>query len=153
MKHLLIVYHSQTGKNQVMAEAVYRGTQNPDIDGVQTKLLRAREAGPEDLMWADAVILGTPENFGYMSGAMKDFLDRVYYPCEGKLEATPFALFIGTGNDGTMAALSIRRILNGLAFKEVHDPIIVVGDLTNTHISVLEELGGTLAAGLEIGVF
>lgn len=153
MKHLLIVYHSQTGKNQVMAEAVYRGTQNPDIGGIHTKLLRAREAGPENLMWADAVILGTPENFGYMSGAMKDFLDRVYYPCEGKLEATPFAMFIGTGNDGTMAALSIRRILNGLACKEIHDPVIVVGDLTKTHISALEELGATLAAGLEIGVF
>ena len=153
MKRLLIVYHSQTGKNQVMAEAVYRGTQKPDIGGVQTQLLRAREAGPENLLWADAVILGTPENFGYMSGAMKDFLDRVYYPCEGKLEATPFAMFIGTGNDGTMAALSIRRILNGLAFKEIHEPVIVVGELTKPHISTLEELGATLAAGLEIGVF
>ena len=153
MKHLLIVYHSQTGKNQAMAQAVYRGTQNPEIDGVDTKILRAGAAGAENLLWADAVILGTPENFGYMSGAMKDFLDRAYYPCEGKLEATAFALFIGTGNDGTMAALSIRRILNGLAFKEVHEPIIVVGDLSKSHISALEELGATLAAGLEVGIF
>ena len=153
MKRLLIVYHSQTGKNQVMAEAVFRGTQNPDIAGVQTQLLRAREAGPENLIWADAVILGTPENFGYMSGAMKDFLDRAYYPCEGKLEATPFAMFIAAGNDGTMAALSIRRILSGLAFKEIHEPVIVVGKLTKNHIKTLERLGATLSAGLEIGVF
>ncbi len=136
-----------------MADAVYRGTQNPEIEGVHTQMLRAGTAGVENLLWADAVILGTPENFGYMSGAMKDFLDRVFYPCEGKLEATPFAMFIGTGNDGTMAALSIRRILNGLAFKEIREPIIVVGELTSSHLSACEELGGAVAAGLELGVF
>ena len=113
LKHLLIVYHSQSGKNQTMADAVHRGTQNLDINGVTTRMLRAGAAGVEDLFWADAVILGTPENFGYMSGAMKDFLDRVFYPCEGKLEATPFAMFIGTGNDGSMAAVSIRPYPEG----------------------------------------
>jgi multimeric flavodoxin WrbA len=68
----------------------------------------------EDLLWADAFILGTPENFGYMSGAMKVFLDRVYYDCEGKVDGRAFALFIRAGNDGTGAISSIRRILTGL---------------------------------------
>ena len=136
-----------------MADAVCRGARNPDINGVMTRLRRAGAAGVEDLLWADAVIFGTPENFGYMSGALKDFLDRVYYPCEGKVEATPFAMFIGTGNDGSMAALSIRRILNGLAFKEIQPPIIVVGRLRSEHLGACEELGATIAAGLELGVF
>ena len=136
-----------------MADAVYRGTQNPDIDGVEARLRRAGNAGVEDLLWADAVIFGTPENFGYMSGAMKDFLDRVFYPCEGKLEATPFAIFIGTGNDGSLAALSLRRILNGLSFKEIQPPVIAVGALTSQHLQACEELGATFAAGLELGVF
>ena len=153
LKHLLILYHSQTGKNQIMADAVFRGTQQQVVDGVETRLLRASVAGVEDLLWADAVIFGTPENFGYMSGAMKDFFDRVFYPCEGKMEATPYAMFIGTGNDGTLAATGLRRIANGLAFKEIQPPVIAVGVLTDEHLEACEMLGTTVAAGLELGVF
>ena len=88
---------------------------NGDVDGVDVQALPALEAGPDDLLSADAFILGTPENFGYMSGAMKYFLDRVYYPCEGKLAGRPWAMFVRAGNDGTGAIASIRRILTGLA--------------------------------------
>ena len=136
-----------------MADAVFRGTQQQVVDGVETRLLRASVAGVEDLLWADAVIFGTPENFGYMSGAMKDFFDRVFYPCEGKMEATPYAMFIGTGNDGTLAATGLRRIANGLAFKEIQPPVIAVGVLTDEHLEACEMLGTTVAAGLELGVF
>ena len=69
-----------------------RGARREEIGGVETRMLRAADASPENLLWADAVILGTPENFGYMSGAMKDFLDRTYYPCEGKVESLPYAI-------------------------------------------------------------
>lgn len=72
MKHLLVVYHSKTGKIGKMAEAVRRGVTHPDID-VELRFLQALDAGPEDLLWADGVMFGTPENFGYMSGALKDF--------------------------------------------------------------------------------
>lgn len=136
-----------------MANAVFRGTQRQEVNGVETRLLRAGSAGVTDLLWADGVIFGTPENFGYMSGAMKDFFDRVFYPCEGKMEATPFALFIGTGNDGTLAALGLRRIVNGLALKEIQPPVIAVGDLTDEHLEACETLGTAFAAGLELGVF
>ena len=136
-----------------MADAVFRGACNPEVDGVETRIRVAAAAGVEDLLWADGVIFGTPENFGYMSGAMKDFLDRVFYPCEGKLEATPFAIFVGTGNDGTMAVQGIRRIVAGLAFKEIQPPIIAVGELTRDQLDACEALGATFAAGLEIGVF
>ena len=80
LKHLLIVYHTQYGHTESMARAVHRGATAAAIEGVDTRILRAPQAGPEDLLWADAVLLGTPENFGYMSGAMKDFLDRTFYP-------------------------------------------------------------------------
>ena len=62
---------------------------------------RCAEAGPEDLLAADGLILGTPENFGYMSGMMKDFLERIFYACEGKVEGRPCALFVGAGQDGS----------------------------------------------------
>ncbi len=136
-----------------MAEAVIRGANNTDIDGVEVRSKPALEANAEDLLWADAFILGTPENFGYMSGAMKYFLDRVYYACEGKLGGLPYALFVRAGNDGTGAISSMRRILAGLAVKEVQDPVLIAGECAESRLADCEELGLTIAAGLEAGVF
>ncbi len=153
MKHLLIVYHLPKGKMQRMAEAVERGARHQDISGVEVRVGLALESGEEDLLWADALLLGTPENFGYMSGGMKDFLDRTFYPCEGKLEGMPFAMFISAGNDGTGALNAIRRIANGFAFREVQEPVLVVGDLSDAHLEACETLGMSMAAGLELGMY
>lgn len=136
-----------------MAKAVIRGARSSQVDDVEVREKSALEATADDLLWADAFILGTPENFGYMSGAMKYFLDRVYYPCEGKIEGRAFALFIRAGNDGTGAISSIRRILTGLAVKEVQEPVLIVGDFDDARLAECEELGLTLAAGLEAGLF
>jgi len=152
-KHLLIVSHSQSGSTASMAEAVVRGARSSQVDGVEVREKSALEATADDLLWADAFILGTPENFGYMSGAMKYFLDRVYYPCEGKIAGKAFALFIRAGNDGSGAISSIRRILTGLAVKEVQEPVLIVGDFDDARLAECEELGLTLAAGLEAGLF
>ena len=153
MKHLLIVYHLPKGKMQTMAEAVLRGARHEDIDDVDVRVGLALESGVDDLLWADALLLGTPENFGYMSGGMKDFLDRTFYPCEGKLEGMPFAMFISAGNDGTGALNAIRRIANGFSFREVQQPVVVVGELTDAHVQACETLGTSMAAGLELGVY
>ena len=152
LKHLLIVYHSQTGHTAAMAEAVLRGAGSDELEGVETRMLRAGDAGPEDLLWADAVVLGTPENFGYMSGAMKDFLDRTYYPCEGKVESLPYAIFISAGNDGSGAVSSIQRIARGYPLRAVQEPIVARGDVTDGILASCEELGMAMAAGLDMGV-
>ncbi|MDH3552272.1 MAG: NAD(P)H-dependent oxidoreductase, partial [Gammaproteobacteria bacterium] len=98
-KHLLIVFHSQSGITSRMADAVIRGASSSEVDGVEVRALTALEADADDLLWADAFILGSPENFGYMSGAMKYFLDRVFYECVDKINGRPFALFVRAGND------------------------------------------------------
>lgn len=136
-----------------MAEAVIRGATHADIEGVKVRSRTAIDADADDLLWADAFILGTPENFGYMSGAMKYFLDRVYYPCEGKIGGYPWALFVRAGNDGTGAISSIRRILTGLAVREVQEPVLIKGEFDESRLADCEELGLTMAAGLEAGVF
>ena len=136
-----------------MAEAVVRGAESADVDGVDVRAKSALDANSEDLLWADAFILGTPENFGYMSGAMKYFLDRVYYDCEGKMAGKSFALFIRAGNDGSGAIRSLHRILAGLAVKEVQEPILIAGEFDESRLIECEELGLTLAAGLEAGIF
>ena len=153
MKNLLIAYHSQSGNTQRMAEAALSGAQNELITGVDVRLLRAKQATSDDLLWANGLLLGTPENFGYMSGGMKDFLDRTFYPVEGKILSLPYAVFISAGNDGSGALKAIRRIANGYPFKEVQQPIIAQGEVTAQHLAACEELGMALAAGLETGIF
>jgi len=152
-KHLLIVYHSQSGTTAQMADAVIRGARSPDIDNVEVRTRTALEATAADLLWCDAFILGTPENFGYMSGAMKYFLDRSFYDCVDRIDGCPYALFVRAGNDGTGAITSMRRILKGLAVREVQEPLLIAGDFDTARLAECEELGLTMAAGLEAGVF
>lgn len=151
-KKLLIIFHSKSGKNRAMADAVYKGASHPDVD-VDIRFLKASDANDQDLLWADGVLFGTPENFGYMSGALKDFFDRTFYEVEGKVDAKPFAIFIGTGNDGQGALTSIRRICLGYKFKEVREPIIIIGDLNESGMARCEDLGMGMAAGLQAGIF
>ncbi|MEM7408488.1 MAG: NAD(P)H-dependent oxidoreductase [Pseudomonadota bacterium] len=153
MKNLLIVYHSQTCRTETLAHAVYRGATDVAIAGVHVRLLRAGEAGLPELLWADALILGTPENFGYMSGAMKDFLDRTYYPAQGLVEGLAYTIFISAGNDGRGAVSAIQRIARGYPLREVAEPIIVRGEPDAAALAQCTELGMTVAAGLELGLF
>ena len=152
-RQLLIVYHSQSGSTKRMADAVIDGASDDAIDGVDVIVRDALDATADDLLSCDAFLLGTPENFGYMSGAMKTFLDRVYYPCEGKVNGKPFALFIRAGNDGTGAITSLRRILTGLAVKEVQEPVLIAGEFDESRLPECRELGMTLAAGIEAGIY
>jgi len=156
MKTLLIVFHTHGVKTARMAEAVARGAQTALREAeaeaeVRVVVRRCAEAGPEDLLAADAVILGTPENFGYMSGMMKDFLERVFYPCEGRVEGRPYALFVGAGQDGSGAQSSVERIVTGLRLRKAHEAIVCVKDLTPAIVEACETLGATFAAGLAIG--
>jgi multimeric flavodoxin WrbA len=150
MKTLLIVYHTGGVKTAKMAEAVERGARTEE--DVRVVMKRCAEAGPEDVLGADGLILGTPENFGYMSGMMKDFLERIFYACEGKVEGRPWALFVGAGQDGTGAVTSVERIVTGLRLKKINEPIIVVKDLKREQLAALEELGAAMAAGLAAGI-
>jgi multimeric flavodoxin WrbA len=104
-------------------------------------------------LWAEAVILGTPEHFGYMSGALKDFFDRTFYPCENRTAGLPWGLFISAGNDGTGTRTAVERIVAGYRWKSVSEPIIVVGDPDAAALGRCHDLGATLAAGLATGIF
>ena len=153
MKHLLIVYHSKTGNTQLLTDAVVHGAMNCEVTAVELRVLRAPEAGPEDLLWADALLLGTPENFGYLSGAVKDFLDRTFYEVEGKLAPLPYAMFVSAGNDGTGAVRAMERIANGYPLVAVQEPLIVRGAPQRKDLVKCEELGLALALGTQMGIF
>ena len=153
MKHLLLVYHTQTGGTEAMAEAVIAGARDPDVAGVELLVRSPLDASAKDVLWADGLILGTPENFGYMSGALKYFFDQIYYPCLDQTHGLPYALFVKAGNDGRGAVASIGRIVTGLRWREVQPPVVLVGEVTPDGLAQCRELGMTMAAGLETGLF
>lgn len=153
MKKLLIVSHIPSPNTRLMTSAVLEGASHADITGIEVRHTKPLETDPEDVLGADAIILGTTENFGYMSGAMKDFFDRIYYPCLDKTESLPYAMFIRAGNDGLGARSSIERIVKGLAWRQVQEPLICTGTWQNSFTRQCKELGMTVAAGIEAGIF
>lgn len=151
MAKILVVYHSQTGNTEKMAMAVAEGVAS--FENTELTLKRAGDATLEDLLWCDGIAIGTPENFGYMSGAMKDFFDRTFYPSQGKLFKKPYVVFISAGNDGTGAQNSVERIARGYPLNKVYEPVIARGDVTDEIIDQCRELGQTLAGGCELGIY
>jgi flavorubredoxin len=152
VKNLLIVYASQTGRTANMASAVQRGAQRLG-DDINTRLRHALSASLDDLLWANGLLIGSPENFGYMAGAVKDFLDRTYYPAQGLVSGLPYALFICAGNDGSGAIRSIERIAQGYPLNAVLPPQLVKGEPTAADLAECELLGETMAAGLVYGIY
>lgn len=151
MKHLLVVWHSQSGHTEALVRAACAGARQ-EI-GVELRERRALQATLDDLLWAEALLLATPENFGYMSGATKDFLDRTYYPAQGRVDGLPYALLISADNDGRGAVSAIERIALGYRWKAVTEPLIVRGPPDDSALAAASELGAGLAAGLVSGVF
>jgi NAD(P)H-dependent FMN reductase len=151
-KHLLAVYASQTGRTRQLIDAALQGAAE-FADEVETTLLHGLKAGVDELMACNGLLIATPENFGYMSGAIKDFLDRTYYPCEGSRIGLPYALLISAGNDGSGAVRGIERIATGFMWNAVAEPLIVVGAPDDVALERAKEIGQMIAAGLSVGVF
>ena len=152
-KHLLIVAHNPSANTQKLVDATLRGARHEDIDGVEVKHIPPLQAVADDVLWADAIILGTTENFGYMSGALKDFFDRIYYPCLESTASLPYAIYIRAGNDGLGARTSIERIVTGLSWKRVQRPLLCRGPWNDEFLEQCEEMGMTMAAGLDAGIY
>lgn len=152
-KKLLIVSNTPSVNTQALADAAIRGASHPDIDDVQVLHLSPFDATADDVMSCDAIILGTTENFGYMSGAMKDFFDRIFYPCLEHTEALPYAIYIRAGLDGTGTEIAMQKIISGLKWKQVQDLLLCHGEFKDEFNDQVEELGMSMAAGLEMGIF
>jgi multimeric flavodoxin WrbA len=163
VKTLLIVYHTMTGGSRQMAEAFGRGAAHePDVN---VRVLRAADAGADDVLQADGYAFVTPENLAAMSGMMKDFFDRTYYAALESIAGRPYAALVCAGSDGAGAVRQVERICTGWRLKPVCAALIVC-----THAQTPEailapktipaedlhrcgEVGAALAAGLSLGVF
>ena len=152
-KTLLIVGHVPSPNTQILRDAVVRGAHHPDVGGVSVNALSPFDTQPDHVKQADAIVLGTTENLGYMSGALKDFFDRIYYPCLEETQGLPYALWIRAGHDGTGTRRGVETIVTGLRWRAVQDPLICRGDFDEAFLGRCRELGTLMAAGLEAGVF
>ena len=153
MCRILVVYHSQGGNTEKLAERVAAGAGS--IEGVTVVLKRASEAGLDDLLSCDGLAVGSPEYFGYMSGLIKDFFDRTYEPARESKQVfkKPYVVFVSAGNDGRGTVSGIERIALGYPLKKVFDPVIVRGGVDEDGLARCFELGQTIAAGCEAGIY
>ena len=160
-----MIAHGPTDNTRALVDAVVAGARSPDITGIATRHVEPLSATAEDVLWAHGVILGTPANFGYMSGALKDFFDRSYYAALDHLNGRPYACLICAGSDGQNAARQITRIATGWRLKPVAEPLIICTHAQTTEAILapkriaaaeLEQcraLGEAMGAGLALGVF
>jgi NADPH-dependent FMN reductase len=151
-KRLLIVAHAPSPNTRTLLEAVVRGVASAEAESVKAEVLTPFQAGPDDVLAAQAIVLGTPENLGYMSGALKDFFDRIYYPCLERTQARPYALFVRAGHDGTGTVRGVTTIVTGLRWRAVSEPLVCRGPFRNEFVTQCEELGTVMAAGLDAGI-
>lgn len=163
MKTLLVLFHTRTGGSRQMAEAALRGAAAEA--GVETRLLEAAAAEPADLLAADGYVFVGPENLAALSGTMKEFFDRCYYPVLDRIQGRPYAVMICAGSDGANAARQVQRIATGWRLRLVAEPLIVCTHaqtpemiqrpktIAAAELRRCEELGAALAAGLALGLF
>ena len=157
MRTLLVVWHSASGGTRALVEAAVAGASDPSIGeagmAVDVLVVEALHAGVEDVLGADGYLLATPENFGYMSGALKDFFDRTYYPCLEHTRGRPYGLLVKAGGGGTAAVDAVVPLAAGLDWRPVVEPLVAAGDLTEEHMVAARELGSTLAGGMAVGIW
>ena len=151
MKKLSIVYHTQSKSTEKLANYIYEGCLKENSE--ETHMQLAAQADSSTLLSSNGIIFGTPENFGYMSGALKDFFDRTFYQVEEKNINIPYCTFVSAGNDGTGAVSSIERIASGYPLIKVAEPLIISGKQVNLNKKKCIDFGHGMAAGLALGIY
>lgn len=158
---LLIIWHSRTGAARAMAEAALRGAAGEG----DAQLIAAADAHPDVLLAAQGYLFVCPENLGTMSGEMKEFFDRSYYPLLGHIEGRPFATAIAAGSDGSGAERQIERIVTGWRLRRIAEGLIVnlaaqtpeailaAKTVPHTALQECRDLGQSFGAGLAMGLF
>lgn len=151
-KTLLIVANTPSANTKHLAEQVVAGASTTEVEHVHVLFRTPLETSPNDVIDCDAIILGTTENLGYMSGALKDFFDRIYYPCLEIKQGLPCALYIRAGHDGTGTQRAVETIVTGLKWRWIRPPVLLKGEYQESFSQECRELGELVAVSLDAGV-
>jgi hypothetical protein len=152
-KKLLIVAHAPSPNTLRLCDALVAGARELQIEGLEVQALGPFQTHPENVFAADAIILLTPENLGYMSGALKDFFDRIYYPCLERTQGLPYALCVRAGSDGAGTRRAVESIATGLRWRKMQEAVICRGEWRDEFLADCREMAMRAAAGLDAGVF
>jgi NAD(P)H-dependent FMN reductase len=152
-KNLLIVAHTPSANTQALLAAMLKGANHAEIYDIDVRYKPALQATADDIRNCQAIVLFTPENLGYMSGALKDFFDRCYYPVLEEKQGLPCAIMIRAGYDGTGTRRALETILTGLRWRQVHEVVMLRGQWQDAFLAQAEEVGLYMAAGLEAGIW
>ena len=152
MKRLLICFHAPSENLQAMVNAMGHALTQCELKNVMVSVQAPLQTSPEDVLNSDAIILGTPENLAYMSGALKDFFDRIYYPCLERKQGLPVAAIVRAGQDGTGTIRALKTILTGLKWRWVQEPLLCKGPWQPEFIEQCTELAQAMAIGLDEGI-
>jgi multimeric flavodoxin WrbA len=146
MTTVLLVHHSPSSATAQLAEAARVGLSLPELEGVEFVERQALEATVDDVLAADAYVLGTTANFGYISGALKHFFDTTYYDVREQTAKRPFSYWIHGSYDTTGAERAMESITTGLGWRLASDPVVFTGEVTDDHRAALTEMAATVAA-------
>ncbi len=152
MKTLLIIAHSPSANTQKLTQCLYEGALSESEQSIKIEVKPPLQSGPEDLSAADALILFTPENLGYMSGALKDWFDRIYYPCLESKQGLPCSAIIRAGHDGTGTRRALETITTGLKWRWVQEIVTLKGDYQTQFEDECYELGAAMSCALLQGI-
>ncbi|MGC6453055.1 MAG: flavodoxin family protein [Candidatus Puniceispirillaceae bacterium] len=152
-KSVLIIAHAPSPNTRALAEAALAGASDPDAGAVSATLTSPFDVTAPDLFAADAVLIGTTENIGYMAGATKDLFDRCYNDWLGASEAKPVAVYIRAGLDGTATRRALESIIGAQRWRLVAPPLILHGAWSASYVGEVRDLAMGLAAGLDAGIF
>ncbi len=117
MAKILVLYHSNSGRTQKMASFIKEGART--IGQHEIKILSVDEATDKDIVWSDALAVGTPTNLGAVSWKMKKFWDDISPKLWGKIDgkiATVFSASAGYGGGNEIACLNMLSILINYGF-------------------------------------
>jgi NAD(P)H-dependent FMN reductase len=152
VRTLLLIAHAPSPNTRLLRDALITGARREAGTVAVVRALNPFEAQPADVLAADGVLLFTPENLGYMSGALKDFFDRIYYPTLDHKQGLPYALVIRAGHDGAGTQRAVQTIVTGLRWRAVAEALVLRGKFQDRWRQDCEERAAGLAAGIGAGV-
>ncbi|MGB1237673.1 MAG: flavodoxin family protein [Pseudomonadales bacterium] len=153
MKTLLIISHAPSKNTQSMLNSLVTGADEGGEGDIDIRVISPLNACADDVLNCDAIILGTTENLGYMSGALKDFFDRIYYPCLEAKQGLSFCYYIRAGHDGTGTKRAIDSICSGLKWSLIQPALVCRGPWQEQFLVDCKSLGATIGCGLSAGIF